>query len=63
MKNKKKLGRAVLLACLFATSLSACSLFKNKEAKTLVNQPVKTSEIGNMWPKNHPSKRIRLQKS
>lgn len=46
MKNKKKLGRAVLLACLFATSLSACSLFKNKEAKTLVNQPVKTSEIG-----------------
>ena len=46
MKHKKKLGRAVLLACLFATSLSACSLFKNKEAKTLVNQPVKTSEIG-----------------
>ena len=46
MKNKKKLGRAVLLACLFATSLSACSLFKNKEAKTLVNQPVKTSQIG-----------------
>ena len=46
MRNKKKLGRAVLLACLFATSLSACSLFKNKEAKTLVNQPVKTSKIG-----------------
>ncbi|MDY2927035.1 DUF5633 domain-containing protein [Anaerococcus sp.] len=46
MKNKKKLGRAVLLACLFATSLSACSLFKNKEEKTLVNQPVKTSQIG-----------------
>lgn len=46
MKNKKKLGRAVLLACLFATSLSACSLFKNKEAKTLVNQSVETSKIG-----------------
>ena len=45
MKNKKKLGRAVLLACLFATSLSACSLFNNnKEAKTLVKQPVKTSQ-------------------
>ena len=44
MKNKKKLGRAVLLACLFATSLSSCSLFKNKEAKTSVNKAIKTGQ-------------------
>lgn len=44
MKNKKNLGRAVLLACLFATSLSACSLFNNKEAKTSVNKAIKTGQ-------------------
>ncbi len=44
MKNKKNLGRAVLLTCLFATSLSACSLFNNKEAKTSVNKAIKTGQ-------------------
>lgn len=45
MKNKKNIGIKVLLACLFATSLSGCSLFKNnKNIEKNKDKEVKTSQ-------------------
>ena len=43
MKNKKNIGKKVLLACVFATSLSSCSLFKdNKTTEKADNKLVNT---------------------
>ena len=44
MKNKKNIGRAVLLACLFATSLSSCSIFKNKKEENFLDKSSKKSQ-------------------
>ena len=44
MKNKKNLGKAVLLACVFATSLSACSIFKSKKEEKLADKPIEKSQ-------------------
>ena len=45
MKNKKNIGKKVLLACLFATSLSGCFLFKNnKDIEKIEDKEVKTSQ-------------------
>lgn len=45
MKNKKNIGKVVLLACVFLTSLSSCSLFKNKKEEINLQQnQVKTSQ-------------------
>lgn len=45
MRNNKNIGKAVLLACLFATSLSSCTLFKNnKEVEKNEETQVKTSQ-------------------
>ena len=44
MKNKKNIGRAVLLACLFATSLSSCSIFKNKKEENFADKSSKKSQ-------------------
>ena len=44
MKDKKNIGRAVLLACLFATSLSSCSIFKNKKEENFLDKSSKKSQ-------------------
>ena len=45
MKNNKNIGKVVLFACIFLTSLSSCSLLKNKkEEKNLQQNQVNTSQ-------------------
>ena len=44
MKDKKNIGRTVLLACLFATSLSSCSIFKNKKEENFLDKSSKKSQ-------------------
>lgn len=45
MKNNKNIGKVVLFACIFLTSLSSCSLLKNKKGeKNLQQNQVNTSQ-------------------
>ena len=43
MKNKKNIGKVVLYACVFLTSLSSCSLFKNNKEEKQVKPSQKVA--------------------